>query len=170
MKSKYNPQNSGHEDSLEIGHGFEDFVCIELSKQGIILQNINSKKFQIETGENLQGFEIKFDARCTGDFETKTTNRLSIEIAEKTNPENYKWIPSGIYRSDNSWIYIQGNYKGFWIFAKNILIMLHKSGRYLEDGIPTLKKFYLPILDADKYCAKKLVFVSESIKQSELNF
>jgi len=157
MGISYNHENSGHKDSLEVGQSFEDFVCIELSKQNIILQNISSKKFQWETGENLQGFEIKYDSRCTGDNRTEATNRLSIEIAEKTNAQNQNYIPSGIYRSDNSWLYIQGNYMQFWIFPKNLLVMLHKSNRYDESEMPTIRKFYLPISDADKFCAKKII-------------
>jgi len=155
-KPLYSRVNSGHDDSFEVGNCFQDFVCLELAKQNIILQNINSKKFQFTVGENLQGFEIKYDGRCTGDRRTTPTNRLSIEIAEKTNAKNINWVPSGIYRNDNSWLYIQGNYMMFWIFNKNLLKVLHKSGRYKEGDEPTIKKFYLPILEADKYCAKKI--------------
>jgi len=157
MKPNYSKDNSGHDDSFEVGNAFQDFVCMELAKQNIILQNINSKKFQYKVGENLQGFEIKYDARCTGDNNTVATNRLSIEIAEKTNAKNMNYVDSGIYRNDNSWLYIQGNYKMFWIFNKSLLKMLHKSGRYEESQMATIKKFYLPIEDADKYCAKKIV-------------
>lgn len=158
MEIKYNTANSGHLNSFEVGNLFQDFVCIELAKDNIILQNINSKKFQFETGENLQGFEIKYDARCTGDNGTTPTGRLSIEIAEKSKAENTDFIPSGIYRSDNSWLYIQGNYKGFWIFSKKLLLLLHASARYEGREMPTIKTFYLPIDDADKYCAKKYSF------------
>ena len=158
MGISYSKNNSGYSNSFEVGNEFQDFVCIELAKHGIILQNINSKKYQYETGENLQGFEIKYDARCTGDRNTEATNRLSIEIAEKTKAENPEFIPSGIYRTDNSWMYIQGNYMMFWIFPKKILKLLHQSKRYPEDEMPTIKKFYLPIADADKYCAAKYVF------------
>jgi hypothetical protein len=56
-------------------------------------------------------------------------------------------------------MYIQGNYKGFWIFAKNILLLLHKTGRYQPHKLPTISKFYLPVEDADKYCAAKYSFV-----------
>lgn len=157
MEISYQEKNSGHKDSFEIGNQFQDFVCIELAKDGIILQNINSKKFQYETGENLQGFEIKYDARCTGDNNTVATNQLSIEIAEKTKEVNSNYVPSGIYRGDNSWMYIQGNYNMFWIFPKKLLVLLHKMKKYKEHELPTIKKYYLPINDADKYCAKKII-------------
>lgn len=158
MVISYNKNNSGHKNSFEVGNEFQDFVCIELAKHGIILQNINSRKFQYETGENLQGFEIKYDARCTGDRGTEATNRISIEIAEKTKAENAEYIPSGIYRTDNSWMYIQGNYMMFWVFPKKILKLLYESGRYKVCEMPTIKKFYIPIADADKYCAIKYQF------------
>lgn len=159
LEIRYSPENSGHVNSFEVGNEFQDFVCIELAKDGIILQNINSRKFQFQTGENLQGFEIKYDARCTGDNSTIPTGRLSIEIAEKSHKGIRNFTPSGIYRGDNSWMYVQGNYMNFWVFPKNILIMLHKSNRkYEEREGETIKTFFLPISDADKYCAKKYTF------------
>lgn len=157
MEISYRTENSGHTDSYEEGNKFQDFVCIELAKENIILQNINSKKFQFETGENLQGFEIKLDNRCTGANGTEPSNRLSIEIAEKTKAENQYFIDSGIYRDDNSWLYIQGNTNVFWIFSKKLLVMLHKSGKYNEYEQKTIKTFFLPIDIADKFCCKKIV-------------
>jgi len=161
MAIKYNQNNSGHSDSYKVGEEFQDFVCIELAKQGIIIQNINSKKFQYETGENLQGFEIKYDSRCTGDNGTSPTNQLSIEIAEKTNENNRDYVKSGIYRGDNTWLYIQGNYMMFWVFSVKILRMLYESERYKIYEQPTIKTFFIPIKDADKFCAKKYIFKTD---------
>jgi len=45
----------------------------------------------------------------------------------------------------------------FWIFSKKLLILLHRSGRYKEHELPTIKKFYLPLEDADRFCAKKVI-------------
>lgn len=174
MEIKYNEENSGHADSFEVGNRFQDFVCIKLAEYGIILQNINSKKYQYETGENLQGFEIKYDRHisdCAGSVEendkknnlpsifTKKngSGRLSIEIAEKTKAENLSFVPSGIYRGDNSWLYIHGNYHQFWVFSVTMLRLLHKSNRYEECTKPTVKSFYFPVADADLYCAKKII-------------
>lgn len=155
MGTSYQQRNSGYIDSLEVGNTFQDFVCIELAKQSIILQNINSKKFQYECGENLQGFEIKFDGTSL------KTNRLSIEVSEKVNGQSDQWVESGIYRNDNSWLYIQGNYSFIWVFSKKLLQELHKSNRYEiaqhPKEFPTVNKFYLKCLDADRWCAKKLI-------------
>lgn len=138
--------NSTHVDSLQVGAEFLDFVTVALAKRGLYLQPFTSKKYQYTKGESLQGWEVKLDNRFTD------TGRLSIEIAEKTNFANAAWANSGIYRNDNTWIYIQGNYQYFYIFLKKHLIGLHKSGRYeIAESHGTVRKFYLPLTDAEKY-------------------
>ena len=141
------------------GIEYQDFVCHQLARHHIILQNLASKKYQFSVGENLQGFEIKLDMRCT------ETGRMSIEIGEKMRANHNAWIPSGIYRNDNSWLYIQGNFDIIAIFAKNWL------RRYFEQRNPppqvnerqTIRTFYLDmdfvrehaikVIDPKKLCA-----------------
>ena len=150
----YNYYNENFEKGLQ----FQDFVINTLIKrQCLVLSPLMSNNAQVYVGETLQGFEIKYDARCTGDNKTQATNQLSIEIAEKQVKENEYYVPSGIYRDDNSWMYIQGNYQQFWIFSKKMLQVLHKTKNYKEASMPTIKKFYLPLDHADYYCAKKII-------------
>ena len=87
------------------------------------------------------------------------TNQLSIEIAEKTKAENSSWVASGIYRNDNSWLYIQGNPKEFFIFAKKDLINLHKTKKFKEmnEYPPTVWKYFLPIDVAKDVCLKHII-------------
>jgi len=158
MEIAYNKENSGHVNSYAVGEKFQDFVCIELAKHGIYLQNINSKKFQFDTGENLQGWEIKYDGRCTGENGKKASGRLSIEVAEKTNKNNLYYVNSGIYRGDNSWLYIQGCYTVIYIFSVTMLRLLYESNEFDIHEKDTVKSFYLTFEDADRYCAKKLTF------------
>ncbi len=155
--------NNKHKNSLEIGHEFQDFIVERLIKDmGISVSIFQSKKYQFEKGESLQGVEIKYDARSTGDctyYQCEQTGNVGIEIAEKSNADIKKWTPSGIYRLDNSWLYIVGNYQQAWVFAKKHLILLHKSGKFRTiQTLPTIQSMLLPIKDADAYCAKKLVF------------
>lgn len=125
-------------DTFASGIEFQDFVCHELSKHHIILQNFASKKYQYNVGENLQGYEIKYDERCSD------TKRLSIEIAEKSHSENKDWIDSGIQRKDNSWLYIQGNKKIIFIFGKNHLQRwLQQKQPTINEKFGTIKTFYL---------------------------
>lgn len=162
METKYN-NNNMHTDSLEIGVEFQDFV-IELlaNRLGLVLSIFQSKKYQYNMGETVQGVEIKYDARSTGDctyYENDQTDNVVIEIGEKTNKGNLEFVNSGILRGDNTWIYIVGNYHQIWIFSKKMLLLLYKSGRYREVvTLPTVKNMMLPVLDADKYCAKKITF------------
>jgi hypothetical protein len=156
METKLYP-DAKHIDSLQVGAEFLDFVVIVLHRFGLYLQPFTSKKYQYNKGESFQGWEIKLDNRFTD------TGRLSIEIAEKTSAGQSSWTPSGIYRNDNTWLYIQGNYEYFYIFAKSILKLLHARKKlngekfYIEEEMPTIKKFYLPLKDAEKYCVYKVV-------------
>jgi hypothetical protein len=150
-------------EKLEIGHEFQDFVIEKLIKElGIAISIFQSKKYQFNKGESLQGVEIKYDARSTGDCtykECKKTGNVGIEVAEKTNKDNVNWVNSGIYRLDNSWLYIVGNYDCIWVFGKKHLILMHQKNIYKEYAtLPTMKTMLLPIEDADKYCLKKIVF------------
>jgi hypothetical protein len=132
-------KDSPRPETLELGLKFQDFVCTELAKQNIILQNMCSKKYQHTIGENLQGFEIKFDGRCTD------TRRLSIEVAEKTSKESPVWTPSGILRNDNSWIYIQGNYEVFFVFSKKWLVRAYRLKiEEITEFNGTIKRFFIP--------------------------
>lgn len=125
---------------------------MELARDNIILQNLGSKLYQLKVGENLQGFEIKYDERCTD------TGRLSIEVAEKSrNDSNLRWTPSGIFRDDNTWLYIQGNYNVIYVFAKNWLIRWHNLKKpKIDSKKGTIRTFYLPFRIADIMAAKVL--------------
>jgi len=57
-----NYQKTVYEPKLNQGLEYQDFICCELHKRGIILQNLQSKRFQRKK-ENLLGMEIKFDGR-----------------------------------------------------------------------------------------------------------
>ncbi len=138
-----------NKNSIQDGLEFQDFVMETLAKQhGIIIQVFGSRKYQFSHGESVQRYEIKLDRRCT------ETGRLSIEIAEKTSSEA-DWVQSGIY-AGNSLFYVQGNYSCFWLFMTKFLVKLHKAKNkdYEEKEETTIKAFYLPLKDADKYGLK----------------
>ena len=149
METKYPDakQEDSHQDGLE----YQDFITdILLKELGISIANYQSKKWQYNKGENPQGIEIKFDSWCS------KSSRLSVEIAEKTRTDQMDWIPSGIYRNDNTWIYIQGNYEIVFIYQKSILKMLHSSKKFnwKEKEENTVRTFYVPFDLAKKYAAK----------------
>lgn len=137
--------------TFQKGLEFQDHVCRLLSREGIILQNLCSKKFQLEVGENLQGFEIKLD------LVNAKSGQLSIEISEKSDERNQIWVPSGIYRNDNSWLYIQGDYSKIWIFDKKLLVRWHKQKNPREHTEQTIRGFFLKHDDADRIAARVVV-------------
>lgn len=146
--------NAKSPTSFQDGLEFQDFVCSELAKCGVILQNLSSKKWQYTVGENLQGFEIKKDDPHT------RTGRLSIEVAEKSKADDgAPWVSSGIMRDDNTWLYIQGNYEQVYVFPKNWLrrYYIEKSPETFEK-FGTIRTFYLPLAVAEKCAAKVIKF------------
>ena len=145
--------------SYQSGLEFQDFVVDLLREQlGIVITNYQSQRFQFGVGENKQGIEIKLDR------DLLRTKNVSIETAEKAKAGNPYYVPSGIYRNDNSWLYIQGNWDIVFIFSKNILRLLHKSGRYKINTLPTLKSYLLPINKAKKYAAKVIELNTDEMK------
>lgn len=154
METKY-PAYQNNE-SIQAGLEFQDFVTDVLrERKGLIVQVYQSKRYQFEIGESPQGIEIKLDRRCT------ETGQLSIEIGEKSNAANARFVPSGIYRNDNTWLYVQGNYEIIYGFGLNILRLLHSSKRYREHPKPTVQTYYLPLDDACKYA----LFVIDDLKR-----
>lgn len=156
IKSCYSMANSGHADSLEEGRKYQDFICLELAKRNIIIQNFSSKYYQNKIGENLQRIEIKYDARCYGI--ATATNRLSIEVAEKTNICDEDWKVSGILSKNVGAEYIQGNYLCAWRFPTSWLQNIYKKGKHEKHDKDTIRTFYIPIEEADRYCIEKYVF------------
>lgn len=139
---------------FEEGIEFEDFIADLFSDElGIALSSYKSKHYQISKGENKQGIEVKLDNRI---LETK---KVSIEVAEKSSAASSHWIPSGIFRRDNTWLYVQGNPDIVFVFGKNILRLVYEKS-YKEkvwEPKPTIKTFLMPIEEA-KRIALKIIY------------
>jgi hypothetical protein len=152
--------NEYYKKKLEEGQEYQDFVAGELFKLGIVLSSYSSRKYQYEKGESTNGIEIK----CQKDY--KKYGTLCIETHEKAHPDNPKYVPSGIYRGDNSWLFITGDYETIYIFSHVMLRGL--NGRYDKYTKDTSKGYKLPIKEADKYCAKRIDI--KKSKQVEITF
>src|SRR3990167_4524764 len=101
------------------------------------------------------GAEIKRDGRF------RETGNLYIETAEKSHPNNPAYIPSGIYRADNSWLYVIGDEKEIWIFSVKYLRLLSRRFRVVKN--PTSMGFLMPTAEADKYSVRKISFTAVSL-------
>ena len=144
--------DADRESVFEDGLKYQDFIVDLLLKElGIAVSNYASKYYQHNYGESRQGIEIKLDARISD------TGNVSIEVAEKSRASNELWIPSGIMRADNTWLYVQGNYKTVFIFGKKTMQQLYLA-RYADKvwtPKPTIRTFLLPVPEADKYSLKR---------------
>ena len=145
-QKKYN--NGYYKQQLEIGLRFQDVVTKELYQRGIVIVGYSSRYFQNNEGENMLGAEIKRDAIF------RKTGNLYIEVAEKTHPDNATYINSGIHREDNSWLFVIGDEQTIYIFSTKYLVML--QSRYKTVETPTSRGFLMPLVEAEKYCIRKI--------------
>lgn len=118
--------NDYYPQQLEHGLKYQDWVGDVLWGRGIVLSQYVTAEFQRRRGEGRAGIEIKFNRRHgeTGNLWIETSERATLP------PENGQatYIDSGIYRQDNSWLFVTGTYKVVFIFGINILRRLHRSG------------------------------------------
>ena len=150
---------------LNQGQEYQDFVTLELLKQGFPLITFTSYKYQCNEGETTNGIEIKNDTlfRKTGNF--------FIEIKESANPLLYPLTVGGIYRNDNTWLYALGDELELYFFSKKQLQKEHIEGKHLEKSAKTNGNissigFLLPIKQAEEKCLilKKYVFEPQDQK------
>lgn len=142
--------NGYYREKLEEGLVFQDVVTKALYQRGIIVIGYSSRRFQFTEGENMLGAEIKRDGKF------RETGNLYIETSEKSDPSYLNYKESGIHRQDNSWLYVIGDEKLIYIFSTKYLRMLSRNDKYKKVTIPTSTGFLLPLLDAEKYCIRKI--------------
>lgn len=160
METKCDSYDIYRRESIQSGLEFQDFIMERLHLLGTSLNTYASKKGQYGSGENMLGMEIKHDR------EMASTGNLYIEYAEKAKPREGPYVPSGICRSDNSWLFGIGDRLLFFIFA--ISTLRRAYDRRDELGFrkvrkPTSLAFLIPINDPPIHnghppppCARKL--------------
>lgn len=135
---------------IKSGLLFQDFV-VDLCWQtiGLAIVQYVSEQYQNKVGESRTGVEIKHDEKVS------KTGNLWIEVAEKARPRNGNYAPSGIYRDDNTWLYIIGDYSTVYIFGKRILRAICDSRKFpvIENNTKTSRGFLLPIGSAAQYAS-----------------
>lgn len=155
--------DSKNPKSFEDGLEFQDFVADALCRElGLAISNFSSRRFQYTVGENKQGIEIKLDKRMAD------TGNVSIEVGEKSRADNPRYVPSGILREDNSWLYVQGCKELLFIFSKKRLVDLYNSKRYRVDELPTIRRFLMPMADAMRHAEKVLDFRDSEVPPDNL--
>ena len=139
------------EEKIKQGEEYQDYVTEYLCVHGMTLTTFTSAKYQYKKGENIFGAEIKHDDNH------KRTGNLYIEVKERRKTCN-NYVDSGIFRKDNSWLYIIGNYDIAYIFFKIQLQKLTERYKVFEIKRKTSKGFLIPGKDIKRYCGKILDF------------
>ena len=137
-----------YEDRLAEGQKFEEYIKKVFFERFAINLDFTGKDNQNLIGETLQGIEVKFDNRF------KETRNIYIEVAEKTNPANDEYIKSGIYREDNTWLYVIGDYDTLYMFSKKHLKLLKDKCQSVIT--PTSMGFLVPQFMSDETCILKI--------------
>jgi hypothetical protein len=128
-------------NKIESGLIYQDFIVdLMLQVLRFPVTTYSSRFYQATVGEGPAGVEIKHDEQFA------RTGNLWIEVAEKASPRPGDYVPSGIWRDDNSWLYIIGNYDLVFVFSKLLLQGFAATGRYpiLENRFGTSRGFLLP--------------------------
>lgn len=136
-----------YDKKKEDGEAFQDFVQDQFWTLGVAIQNYTSKEWQQKRGENRAGIEIKLDDQYA------ETGNLYIEVAEKSDPGNPEYVPSGI-RREGVWLLVIGNYKTIFVFSVKILEMLIVEYELKKVTTPTSIGYLLPDEVAIRYAAK----------------
>src|SRR4029434_608585 len=129
------------QNKIESGLLYQDFIVdLMLQILRFPVTVYSSRLYQTTVGEGPAGVEIKHDEKYG------QTGNLWIEVAEKAVPRDGDYAPSGIFRDDNSWLYIIGDYDTVFVFAKVLLQAFARTGRYpiIENNTRTSKGFLLP--------------------------
>lgn len=145
--------DSPNPNSVEDGLKFQDNMMDWLRKEGIFFSSYVSRDYQYKKGESPQRIEIKFDGNCSN------SGRLSLEIAERSSKSIETWTPSGIFREDNAWWYIQGNHTIAYLFDRKILreYFVSVNHRLFNIKFGTIKTFYMSLQHAEKLCIHKFL-------------
>jgi len=153
-----------YEKSYASGKEFEKFATFLLLAVYYLPINVfKDAKSQMEIGESKQGFEFKRD------LQFYKTGNIFIKTKTRSNPgEPYR--NSGIYKGDNSWVYVIGDFKTIFAFGINFLKLLHKTKRYREiigGRRNTVCGFLIPEKDAIKYCEIYLKIIQNTFKKND---
>jgi hypothetical protein len=140
--------NDGYRAKLEEGQRFQDHVMeIFWNELKYPLMNFSSREMQMHA-ENMQGVEIKFDKKF------RSTGNLWIEVAEKSSCANERWVPSGIMKESNDWLFAIGDEDTLFVFARSLLVNFYKGRKYHIHETPTSRGFLLPVDVARRWAAK----------------
>lgn len=140
-----------YREQLEQASRYEDLVMEQLYKIGIPLLIYKSRGKQYGAGESMNGIEVKNDKRM------HETGNVYIEIAEKSNASNEEYVPSGIYRKDNTWLWAIGDERTIYLMSKKQLQWAYEHKKHREVRTETSIGMLIPVADVEKFYSIKTI-------------
>lgn len=143
-----------YSQKLQEGYEYQDFISDRLRCEGINIGVYSSRKYQLERGESAIGIEVKLDKNF------RRTGNLYIEVAEKSNENLKQYTDSGIFREDNAWGYLIGDYQEAFLLSTKQLRAVYKNFNIKRVETPTSRGMLLPIsfMNSQNLCIKHFVF------------
>jgi hypothetical protein len=141
--------SANYNEQIARGKDYERFAQkILLERLGFATTSNQSKLTQYTVGETQEGVEFKLDSIF------HYSRNLYIEIAEKQKPSNANYSPSGIYRGDNAWLLVIGDYETLYVIRYSKLVVEEKKKLHRRITTPTSQGFLLPTTIATKIATK----------------
>lgn len=121
--------NLHFEDDIRQGEEYQDFIQHELAKRGMTFLCNTSRKYQWQEGESFGGLEIKYDRLMY------KTGNVFIETEAESKDKTH-FIEGGIYKKDNAWLFLIGDYKEAFLFSKYQLQKMWETQKdvYVNSG------------------------------------
>jgi len=150
------PQYGDNNEGWQKGKEYEEWVKFkypQVYNGGLRKRELNffvTEKDQF-TGETQEGIEIKFDDKI---YTYCFSGRIYIETDEKKFKENSVYVRSGIYRQDNTKLYLIGDYTIWFIFSKKYLVWLDNLDPPFLYRVKTDTSigFCIPLENSKKIC------------------
>lgn len=131
--------NLHFDDDIKQGEEYQDFIQHELAKRGMMFLCNTSKQYQWYEGESMGGLEIKLDRKL------KDTGNVFIECLAE-NKDKTKMVDGGIFKKDNAWLYLIGDYSKAYILSKpqlqKIWLDVNLRSTYIKNGMIVPKTMY----------------------------
>lgn len=126
----------------DMGNKYAQYVhklfAVEWGIPEYMVKPFETKDEQCDIGENRFGLEIKYDEKSI-----KSKN-IYIEIAEKSVPSRETYTRSGIYRVDNSWLFLIGNYDIYYVFYIDYIRKMNTERNWARVETSTSQGFLMP--------------------------
>lgn len=143
--------NEQFQKDLKRGEEYQKFIEeIFREKLGIVFSCYTTKSEQMRYGENRAGWEIKYCSPKWIGRNGKPSGNIFIETEAK-NKDNTRYIPGGINKEDNAWLFIVGDYDDIWIFSKKMLKTISHNKMIINNSMGTAKGFLLNSEEIENY-------------------